>query len=170
MAEWDANRTSSFEVKGLSQVLADLRKLPEKIERNVVRGALRAGVRVFGAELGRRIPIRTGALAKSVKIRASNKKKMQPKVILSVGNQRAWYAHILERGAKAHDIRARAGFALNVGGVPRAWVRHPGIKPRYFLRDTFYAADDKAVEAFKIFLDKRMPRELGKLSRDAVKR
>jgi HK97 gp10 family phage protein len=165
---------TSVKIKGLSELLAQLNSLPERIERNVVRAALRYAVQsTFLKAVAPNIPIGKprkdrsgrfvfgGDLAKSLRLRTINKEG-RPSVGLTIGNRKVWYAHLIEKGVSPHTIKGRP--FLFFGSRRIREVTHPGFEGRFFMKRAFEGNETKAVEAFKEYLQKRLPKELGKLS------
>jgi HK97 gp10 family phage protein len=122
-----------------------LQTLPAKIERNIMRAALRAGAATILPEVKQRIPVATGALRDSARI-TTKFKKGQVSASVKVGNFVAWYAHLVEFGTQPHTITAAPGSALNVNGTVTKSVEHPGVTGRPFMRP---AADAKFAEAIQ---------------------
>lgn len=109
-----------FEVKGLDELYQRLEQLPVKLERNILRGAFRAGAKVIADEARRRAPVLQsmdprrvfGALAKSVRVMATGTRGGVVKggVVAggrsSVGRGKdkvqadAFYAHFVEYGTQ----------------------------------------------------------------------
>ena len=54
-------------IKGLRELNSFLQQLPPKMEKNVLRGALRAGARVVAEEARLRAPEKTGLLRHGIK-------------------------------------------------------------------------------------------------------
>lgn len=101
---------STVEIKGLKELDAVLKSLPEKIEQNVMRGAIRAGQKIMIDAVREKLrtnqSIKSGALEKSLRIRFDRKAKkrgwLNAKVI--AGDKEAYYAHMVEFGTAAHFI------------------------------------------------------------------
>lgn len=101
---------STVEIKGLKELDAVLKSLPEKIEQNVMRGAIRAGQNVMLNAVREKLrsngSVRSGDLINSLRIRFDRKAKkrgwINSKVI--IGNADAYYAHMVEFGTAAHFI------------------------------------------------------------------
>lgn len=184
---WFNGQARETSVEGLADLNKVLETLPQNIERNVIRGALRAGLNVMRGIARDRVPVRTGALKKSIKVKAArSKKKGRVALNLVAGDQDAWYAHIVEFGSgsfyegtgrkskrRPYEIRAlqRAGRtgpaigkkALTVGPeILRASALHPGIHPVGFMRAAADAGSQKAVDEFIAYLRKRLPQEIAK--------
>lgn len=101
---------STVEIKGLKELDAVLKSLPEKIEQNVMRGAIRSGQKVVLDAVREKLrsngSVRSGDLINSLRIRFDRKAKkrgwINSKVI--VGNADAYYSHMVEFGTAAHFI------------------------------------------------------------------
>jgi HK97 gp10 family phage protein len=154
--------------------LADfLKSLPLKLERNIMRAALRAGARVIANEAKKNITTEdTGALKRSVRTssrsqrgtvfayaRAGGKRSGAKK------DQAAFYAAVIEFGSAAHAIvpkkkpflvfRARDGRLVKTKFIPR----HPGITARPFMRPAFDSKGEAAVAAVSKRIRERLTKE-----------
>lgn len=107
-----------IEVQGLRELHQALQQLPVRMEKNILRGAIRAGARVIYEEARRRAPVLKdadprrimGALAKSVRIMSPNLRNGTIKGGVMAGGKatvgrgankvqaNAWYAHFVEYG------------------------------------------------------------------------
>lgn len=124
--------------------LADLQKLldtlPAKLERNILRGALRAGMRPIMQDAKANAPAKTGELRKGLKISARAKGGKVTSSLKATGKH-GYIAYWLEyTGASAHRISGPLAF----GGRVFAGVDHPGFKARPFMRP---ALDNRAQDA-----------------------
>ena len=137
--------TSLTKFKGGKELQDMLNTLPAKIERNIMRSALRAGAAVIRDAARANINDRSGGLSKSVRV-STRARRGEVTATVKAGNKEAFYAHMVEFGTLAHDIPAAKGSALNVAGQPRASVEHPGAAPHPFMRP---AVDEKQAEAIR---------------------
>lgn len=152
-------------IKGLKELDDALRTLPEKLHKNVMRAALRAGMKEFQAEILYRVPIGTpsgegirlyghyrGALRDSIKISTRSKRGIVTAKVTAGGKTKGgadvFYAHFLEFGTAAHQIRGARGGFLSFGGGRYRSVMHPGTKPQPFMRPALDAKAEAAVRAF----------------------
>lgn len=137
-------------VKGLRELHAALQSLPIKLEKNVMRSALRAGANVIRNEARATAAFadQTGKLRKSIRVstRATRGGVVQAKV--SAGGKRAFYAHFVEFGTAAHHIFAFPGRFLAFGGGVYKVVSHPGTAARPFMRPALDSKRAAAVQAF----------------------
>lgn len=122
---------SSVEIKGLAELHKTLQELPAKIERNVLRGGLRAGANVMKEEAKRLAPVsppssggkKYGAVAGELRdsIRVSMRtSRGTVRATLKAGNNRAWYAGFVEFGTARHWIYAQIR--------PQRWTRRGVLK------------------------------------------
>ena len=129
--------SATFDTKKLIETL---QKFPKNIQKNVMVGAVRAGANVIRDEVRRKVPIKTGALKKSI---VSIQRKAQNGLItFSVtpsrgGNNDGWYAHFVEFGTS-----------------------HSSAKP--FMRPAFEQSNNESLEASKKYIAERIPQELAK--------
>lgn len=181
---------SDFEVTGLSDLYAALQELPVRIERNITRGALRAGVAVFRDEARANVPRDSGFLRKSIKSESDVRYgKAYGYVRIDRNKGGAFYAHMLEFGTAsyyagsgrskrqpyripkatigrkktANTVSKRLKFNTPGGFVIRNAVIHPGIKPTFFMRKAFDRKQKEAMDAFKAYVENRLPIEVAKL-------
>lgn len=120
-----------------------LKSLPLKIEKNIMRSALRAGAVVLLAEARANVPRKSNALYKSLRV-STRLRKGQVTASVKAGNRVVYYALMVEFGTRAHIEKPKAGVFMNVAGSPRKVVNHPGAAPHPFMRP---AADTKFQEA-----------------------
>ena len=103
--------------ESLKKVLAELDKLPAKIETNVARAAIRAAAKPFLDAARENAPVSSGRLRDSIRI-SSNTDKRGGMLTASVkagrtttkaqrakGVQDAYYAYMVEFGTKPHLIK-----------------------------------------------------------------
>jgi HK97 gp10 family phage protein len=165
--------SSSVEIRGLAELHKALQDLPAKIERNVLRGGLRAGAKVMEAEAARLCPeglptldgvkrgARRGELKRSIRVtmRAS---KSTVRATLKAGNKVAWYAHLVEFGTARHWIKPKNRKSLFVAGLFKEVIDHPGARPKPFMRPAFDGKWRAAIDAMADYIRVRLPKELTK--------
>lgn len=142
-------------VRGLSDLQKMLDTLPGKIERNIMRSALRAGAKVIQSRAIRNVPVRSGELRRSLKI---STRARRGQVTASVGTK-LFYARFVEFGTRAHVIAAKAKGWLSFGGVFAKSVDHPGNRPRPFLRPAMDASASAVLVAVGEQVKKRLTKE-----------
>ena len=151
---------SEVRVKGLSELNAFLQELPSKVEKNVLRGALRAGARVVQAEAKANVPVDTGTLRAGLKVSTGGKGGMVMAKVKATGKH-AFVAPWLEFGVGAHAITARKGGWLFFGGAFAKSVDHPGIAPRPFMRPALDSRAQAAVVAAGEYMKQRLASKHG---------
>lgn len=165
--------SSSVEIKGMAELHKTLQELPAKIERNVLRGGLRAGAKVMETEAARLCPeglptfdsvkrgARQGELKRSIRVtmRAS---KGTVRAQLKAGNKIAWYAHLVEFGTARHWIKPKNRKSLFLAGLFKEVIDHPGARPKPFMRPAFDGKWRAAIDAMAGYVRDRLPKELRK--------
>jgi HK97 gp10 family phage protein len=122
-----------------------LQTLPTKLERNIMRAALRAGAAEILPEVQNRIPTDSGQLRASARI-TTRYRKGEVSASVKVGNFVAWYAHLVEFGTRPHRIVPKnPGGVLRFGGLEVRSVDHPGIRPQPFMRPAADASLERAI-------------------------
>ena len=158
--------SSELNLVGGAELDRLLQTLAPKIEKNIMRSALVAGARVIMREAKALAPVGRpsnvaerdyggypGALRDSVRVTSGFNKRGFAYASVKAGGRTkkgadVFYAHIVEFGARRHQIRARAKKVLEIGGkFAGGQVEHPGVRPRPFMRP---AADLKAREAVEV--------------------
>lgn len=164
----DRNITGGRELDDLLQTL------PAKLEKNIMRTALRAGAVVFLAEVKNNIPSVSGALRKSARI-TTRYKKGSVSASVKVGDKVAYYAQMVEFGTRPHVISVtdvdrpvsrRTGAQVSIRTVNRSLrlggtligpsVNHPGSKPRPYARPAADAAFPAAIAAVQAKIRERL--------------
>jgi HK97 gp10 family phage protein len=134
-------------ITGGEDLIAALREFPAKMEIDVMAKSLREGAKVVQAAVIANTPKDSGDLRASVRIRRRTRKKSgYINLHVIVGNKEAWYAHLVEFGTKAHEIKPKKRKSLFLAGLLREIVFHPGAKPNAFMRRSFDETSGKAVQ------------------------
>lgn len=161
---------AQIRVRGLADLNKFLQDLPVKMEANILRGALRAGLKPIKEAAVQNCPVGDpndenrikyggyrGALRDSIRISGRFDKK-QARVIarLVVGGRSrqgsdVWYAHLIElTGAAPHSLSWR-----------HTEMNHPGFRPKPFLRPALDAQANNAVLAAADYIKKRLATKNG---------
>jgi HK97 gp10 family phage protein len=143
---------------GGAELARMLSTLPAKIEKNIMRSALRAGGAVIRTEAKTTAPVLSGALKKSIRISA-RAKGGEIRVSVKMGGKTAPHAHLVEFGTRAHKIAPSAAGALAIAGTVVGGVDHPGAKPHPFFRAAFDAKATDAIAAVAAQIRKRLTKE-----------
>lgn len=139
-----------FELKGFENINKLLKTLPGRIERRLVRRALRSGASVVSKRTKQLAPKgATGNLRRSIAVKMM-KREMGASVYnrngSGMGKFDGWYAHIIEKGSKRHRInlwksksaKKHGGSSLKkvLSGGGKTYgtnVNHPGTSARPFM-------------------------------------
>lgn len=146
-------------VKGLSDLNRFLQQLPVKLEKNVLRGAMRAGAKVTAAAVQASAPKLTGVLAAGVKVASAGKGGRVIGTVKLTGKH-AFIGPWLEYGVAAHQITAKGGGWLFFGAFAKS-VQHPGLQPRPFMRPALDSQAGAAVVAAAEYTKKRLATKHG---------
>ena len=164
------------EIKGLAELQRALDALPANIEKNCLRGALRAGQKVIATIAKRNAPEAlpteinarlygsyAGALRDSIRI-VTSAKNGKITAIIKAGNKKAYYAHWVEYGTAAHKITSVNGKALSFGGAARMVINHPGARPKPFMRPALANGTRAALDQFANYMRDRITKEQAKVA------
>lgn len=180
-----ANETT-VTIKGLKELDDLLKQLPAEIEANLMRAAMRSGLKEIGGIAKQMLEaeghVQSGDLQRSVRVTFDKKQEskygwMRGKLV--AGNKKAWYAHILEfgsggyytgKGSKSkrapYLIKANKKKSLFFAGSAIESVVHPGVKPSPFMRPALDSGAQRAINAVAAYLTKGIPRTIKKLKKN----
>ena len=174
------------EVLGMDELLKNLKSLPEKVQKRILVGAVRAGAKPMIKEAKSLAPVQSGMIKDSIGVtRFKTRKKslvwfvVSPRVktfkmkatnmdngqnaVLTMRND-PWYAHFVEYGTYSHldhpMVRARTGKL----GKKRAKIvaSGGGIKPHPFMRPAFEKEGLNSINEVRKYIAKRLDKELAK--------
>jgi len=147
-------------IQGFDALKRRLGLVEQRLRRNILRGAMRAATAVIRKAARALVPLgRTGNLRRS--IRVSTRAFADGRVVGTVkaGGKLAWYANIVEAGARPHVItsRDRTGKgALQVGGRVVRSVQHPGFRGRRYMARAAEQSEAAASSAFERYVQQRV--------------
>lgn len=161
---------SEIQFKGLAELQRALDSLPAKIENNILRGGMRAALKVIEKDAKQRVSAYSGELRDTIRsgVKPSKKTgklvgyvKAGPKAGTkrTPGNNDGWYVHLVERGTAAHLIRARPPNKMLAIGVVE--VMHPGSRKKPFMRPALDTRAAEAVEVMREYIRKRLSTKHG---------
>jgi HK97 gp10 family phage protein len=147
-------------ISGGKQLAEFLNQLPLKIEKNIMRSALRAGASVIAKEAKLNAPVKTGNLKKSIRT-GSNTKKGYVEAYIAAGGKKsksnklkkgAFYAQFIEYGTATHFIKPKnkkkLSFIAKDGNLVNTLsVNHPGTQAKPFMRPALDSKGTQAVSA-----------------------
>jgi HK97 gp10 family phage protein len=151
---------SEVRVKGLSDLQKFLDQLPAKMERNVMRGALRAGMKTVQPVAQHAIHSVSGQLAAGLKI-ATRAQGGTVTAALKATGPHAFVAQWVEFGTRPHTIAAKGGGFLAIGDGFYKSVQHPGAATKPFLRPALDQQAQPAVVAAAQYMKARLATKEG---------
>jgi len=165
--------TVDIHVKGLAELQKYMEQLTPKIEKNIMRGALRAGAKLIQAaaisNAGRHSAFiegyRTRAMQKKIRLGLARNIRVGTRsrrgVVTAVVKAGVFYAKFVEFGTRAHTIKAAPGGVLAIGGGFYTSVQHPGSRPKPFLRPALDSQAHAAVVATAQYIRNRLATKHG---------
>jgi HK97 gp10 family phage protein len=148
-------------VKGLAELQKFLDQLTPKMEKNVMRGALRAGMKVVQPVAQSHVHSVSGLLAAGLKIGTKSRRGTVQSNLKAKGEHGS-IAHLVEFGTAAHTITAAPGSALRLhGGRLVQSVEHPGARAKPFMRPALDAMAQAAVMATGNYIKQRLATKHG---------
>lgn len=145
-------------VKGLADLQKFLDELPAKVERKIMRGALRAGAKVVQDEIKATIPVRSGLLRDGIKLGGGGRAGAVIAKVKATGKH-AFLAPWLEFGTRAHFIKPKDQKSLFFAGIFSQVISHPGIAPRPVFRVALDGKRTEAVMATGEYIKRRLTKE-----------
>ena len=143
------------QIKGLAELLKFMDQLTPKIEANVARGALRAGMNVVKPVAQRNVHSVSGELAKGLKIGTRRRGSLVTSNLKATGPHRS-VAQLVEFGTAAHNVAARFGGWLSFMNIFRKVIHHPGARAKPFLRPALDSQAQAAVIAVAQYIKTRL--------------
>lgn len=151
-------------VAGLKELQQALKELPDRISKNVLRGAVAAGAAIIRKEAIARAPVYTGSVAEGHPPPGTLKRSIYQKQILEYSNltQQMFYVGVrhgkkYQKQGKKRNLSQDAYYAKWVEFGTSKMPAHP------YLRPAFEAKKNDAVQSIKDYLAKRIPEEAAKL-------
>lgn len=151
---------SETHVTGLAELQKMLDTLPAKLEANVMRGALRAGMKPVKEEAQTRAAVASGALRDGLKV-SSGMRYGKAVVSLKARGKHGYLARWIEYGTSAHKILPKNRKALVIGGQLVNSVDHPGTRAQPFMRPALDTRAQDAVVAAGEYIKKRLATKEG---------
>ena len=117
-------------------LLKQLQRLDKITKAKIARKVLRSSSRPILNDAKMRVPVDTGTLKRSLRIRT----KVNVRGASATVGSSTTYAHLVELGTKPHSMTRR-----NRGGTFKHRRNHPGAQPKPFLRPAFDSKQQEAV-------------------------
>jgi HK97 gp10 family phage protein len=146
-------------IEGFEALKNRLQRLPERLRTNIMRGAMRAAVAVLRRLARDNVQqfSRTGNLRRSIRVSTRSFRNGTVTGTVKAGGPRAYYANIVEVGARPHAIRVKRANALALG--PRTFVKavqHPGFAGRRYMQQAAERGEKPASDAFAAYVQQRV--------------
>jgi HK97 gp10 family phage protein len=146
-------------VKGLRELDSFLSQLEPKLQRNVLRGGLRAGMGVVLPAAKSGVHSVSGELAAGLKLGTRYKDGVVMGYIKTTGKH-SFLAKWVEFGTRAHQIRAKDG-SFYFGGRFVKSVQHPGAQKKPFMRPALDAEAQPAIIAMAEYIRNKLSTKFG---------
>lgn len=138
-----------LQVKGLRELSAALLTFPEKMQRTMLIRAMRAGAMVIRNLAREKVSVVSGKLRRSIRVSVRMLGGTVVAKVLAGRNKSKndpFYAHMVEGGTQAHEIRPKGKKSLFLAGLAREQVKHPGAVAKPFMRPALEEGGQKAFE------------------------
>jgi HK97 gp10 family phage protein len=151
-------------VDGLRELQASLKQLPPAIGRSVLRGAGNAGATVIRDETKANAPVYTGPVSEGHPPPGTLKRSIVQKQIRELSSLLVQTFYVTVRKGKKYQKQGKGG-NLSQDAFYATWVEWGTSKMAAtgFMRKSFEAKKEAAVQAIKDYLAKRIPEEAAKL-------
>jgi len=149
---------SDVTVLGMEEILKKLKKLPERVQKNVLTGAVRASAKPMIKEAKRLVPVKSGTLKKSIGIR---KRRSKNKNIIHFSV--APITSVIKKLQIANGVKKPYDYAWRIEfGNSVSWgnAKNPPIP---FMRPAFEKEGENTIKATKEYMNKRTDKEIAKL-------
>lgn len=165
-----AEAVASVRIQGADALILRLGLLQKNMQRNIMRGALRAASKPIIRAAQATVPVRTGTLKRSIRFSSRGFLDGSLRAEVKAGGaglrgRSAFYAHIVERGAKPHSLVPRGKDTVTVsmrGRVVRTLKRgvgephHKGFRARRYMARAAEASAAAASDAFADYVAQRL--------------
>lgn len=170
-----AKQAFKVRFKGLKKLQKNLRTLPPKIQRKVIRKALNKAANPVLKDARRRCPLGTGLTPDGrerkhlkrniVKTRVRfNKRTGAGYVVIGPRAQATPHSHLVHDGTAPHEITLTKLLVLQNTVLPAGFViQHPGSKPQPFLADAVESQAGNAQKVLQTEIRKGIALEASKL-------
>lgn len=145
-------------ISGGRELDAFLQTLTVKLEKNIMRSALRAGANEFKDQVKANVPVKSGKLRSSVRVTTGTKRNVVFAYV-KVGGKKAPHANLVEFGTRAHKIAPKGAGGLLIGGQIVGAADHPGAASKPFIRPAFDTKGQAAIQAVGTQIRKRLTAE-----------
>ncbi|MBS9525914.1 HK97 gp10 family phage protein [Litoribacter alkaliphilus] len=133
------------------KLLQKLQKLPTEVQDKVVKKAVRDGAKAIQKEAKRTVPVDTGLMKKSIKVKQAKKKYSEGfLLIVKVEDKKH---HLIELGTKDRKPQKAKKLAFEVNGKMIYVDKVTGLKPTPYLGTAYEKNKDNVIKQFKATLN-----------------
>lgn len=152
-----------IKIIGLENVKNILRKLPARVEKNVLTAGVRAGANVVKTSAVNKL----SGVAKKKDIVVQKRKSKKGQIKFSVGpSKEKWYLRFIESGTVPHWVRVQNRDVLSdYGSYFGDEIFHPGIRKSPFLRPAMDENTGKILQAMGTKMGAAIEKEAAKLGK-----
>ena len=153
-------------VEGLRDLLANMKELPQRISRNVLRGSASAMASEVRVEARNKAPVSTGPVAKGHPPPGTLKRAIYQKQIRELSDAQRQVFFVGVRQGKRYRKQGKRGDKSQDAYYWR-WVEFGTSKmaARPFLRPAFEVKKEAAVESMKQYMADRIAKEVAALKK-----
>ncbi len=150
-------------VKGVDELLKALKQFPQNIQKNVLKGAVRAGAASLVKEAKANVPADTGNLKKSIGVVEVKSKKPQY-VQFKVTSRKGfgWYAHMVEFGTLGKRDEPLSPETRRSPKAIEMAEKGFGSPAQPFMRPAYENKGEETIIVAKEYLEKRIDKEVEK--------
>lgn len=134
----------SMKVDGIKPLLKKLKSFPAKIEKKILRQALRAGGKIFQQQAKANAPVKSGLTKRSLKVRSMKRSRTRVGIRVATSAKDytgdTFYASFVEYG---HKLGRRPGRGSKNKDTRRT------IEGKHFIRSAYESKKDQALNVIK---------------------
>jgi HK97 gp10 family phage protein len=141
---------AEFVIHGIRELALNLERFPEQLKRKAMDRVMRRGGRYISLLAKELVPVRSGsgALKRSIRVAIVRRGDFITARVIAGRNRKKddpYYAWMVEGGTEPHEIRPKGRKSLFFAGLSRTIVKHPGARPRPYLRPALEQGADTAL-------------------------
>lgn len=141
----------NYKIEGGKELEARLKDLGSKMATSISNKALRKGANVIRDEMRSLVPIRSGRLKKSIKVKKDRFNRSNKTQTYTIGpsGAGAYIARFIEYGTSGHVVKIKSKKVLAIsktGEVFGREIKHPGVQAKPFIRPAYDTKKEAAVD------------------------
>lgn len=158
-----------IQITGLKELNEALKQLPERVARNVLRGAVNAGASIIRKEMKDKAPVYTGPVSAGHPPPGTLKRAVYQKQIGELSSLLKQTFFVGVRHGKKYQKVGKREVNLDAYYLPFVEFGTSNMAARPFMRPAFETKKGEAVDAIKAYLEERIPKEADKLNKGPIK-